>query len=277
MRMSMWVVVASLALASACSTEEKPFIEPEETWPKPVFTTLEDMAVDAVILAAPNYTAWWVSLYGSRQSSSSQAISLEGANKAVRFTLYDHHLGAKSLDRMYVSEMGEAFTKYYDVPHDPDLFDGWRSRVLNLAREALKDPKDLWRIYQNHRPAVLDAIRNSGFAYETKDYLIQILPLFDGGPPNPEFLAAKQTYQTTTAVYRIAAKQEKEVGYQKVWALYEEAERARKRYQGYWEPDFVWNHTFWREFEWAERRRAEGGDALVATWGKVFQDIAESL
>lgn len=155
-------------------------------WPMPTFHNMDNMAIEAVIQLAPTHIIKFAYRGGAQ-------VDLDSANTAVRFAFYEQHLGPKWSERMYAAQMGKEYAD--NCPYQPELFTGWRTHALNIARNALKSPDRLKRTYQRHKAMVLAAIRGSGLGPRTKAYLQRIAPLFDGRPPNAELLAARQAYK----------------------------------------------------------------------------------
>lgn len=178
---------------------------------------------------------------------------LDWANKWLRHEVFARQLGAGWYGRMYAAQMGRGYaspaTLYAviggeerGIPYQPELV-GWRRRVMEVARDYLRDPDRLEATYRRLKSPLIAAIKSDRRTYTSAKARLEgdIIPFFQ--VPRP--LAMEQVVATLSAADNY------------------DLSNAERRKQA--------------ACKWMLRRQAEGGDALVAAWGRVFADIARSL
>ena len=202
-----------------------------------VKTQLDKLVTDAVINSAIESLA-----------EDNYYVETEGATWTVcmkaRHAVFQAKLGKDWFNKLYASlaaanENDHTYNLYVYV---------W---IMKTARDGLDTPKELKAAYAHHKGTALEAVRKNGIEKKVRDLIVVVFPYFDGGVPVNE-TALIEAYHNASS-----------------WSAREGLYEALKLH-GLDIGDV-------RAWEFVERRRAEGGDALVAAWAEVMNDFAESL
>ncbi len=122
----------------------------------------------------------------------------------------------------------------------------WYKGIMNTARVSLDSPEELKAAYLRHKDAALKCVSNNGIQKEVRDQIFRILPYFNG-------MAADSTIAFLKTSH--------DVSYQRGALLF---------------PHWLGIEDL-RAYEFAERRRAEGGDALVSAYAEIMTDFVATL
>lgn len=117
----------------------------------------------------------------------------------------------------------------------------WRDLLFYDAREYLKSPENLWIAYRAHKQDIVDGVVAQQGQVEMREYLTAIAKYFA-----PAQIANDDMCPYKLTTHKINTSRGKDA------------------------PD-------WYAYEFAERRRKEGGDKLVAMYRQVIIDLAQSL
>lgn len=116
----------------------------------------------------------------------------------------------------------------------------WRNSLFSVMRTYLKNPKVLWSVYQLYKPVIIEGIKAEGGQVEMREYLDAISKYFASDND------VRKEMRRSIAAYKAATN------------------------RGETAPD-------WYAYEFAERRRAEGGNKLVKEYRKILWDLSDSL
>jgi hypothetical protein len=139
-----------------------------------------------------------------------------------------------------------------------------KERAMAIARETLRSPDCLKAKYKEHRGTVLTEIRRRELGPIVSQVLFEIRPCFD---------------QLSMAGFvRITMRQTLEEKLKKAedaWSYPDSRAQIDELEQKIEATGVTRSHLL--AYEWAERRRAEGGDELVQAWGEIIEDMAVTL
>lgn len=113
----------------------------------------------------------------------------------------------------------------------------WRNLFIEDARAYMKNPANLWTTYLTNKQSIVDGLKDASSTNEARIYLKSIEKYFPASKETADFM-------------RLNISQLKK--------------------------DLGVGHD-WYAYEFSERRRHEGGDALVQMWGNVIRDLSASL
>jgi len=147
-----------------------------------------------------------------------------------------------------------------------DAYDVWRVRVLDVARRHLADPGRLEATWRKNKPAVLEEIQRAERGNQVRRALLdQVIPLFS----EPVSAEVRAVNAEVSAAWEIAdATEYGTVCWRANHDNFAEIEGRLEELPGVSDV---------RTLQWRLRREAEGGDALVAAWRGIFEDLAEAL
>ena len=175
-----------------------------------------------------------------------------------------------------------------------DRWQDWRSSIMEPVRAYLADPEHLFAMYMRHKDVMVQELMAAGMATAVKSFLKEeAIPAFT--QPIRPFIASrldeirwleneaekarKALDQLSQAVLRDFTAKEKTDEYRRWRVLYDARWDARNSLReslmasiGEASADAQLYLVPWRL-----RRHAEGGDELVATWGRIFVDLERSL
>jgi len=116
----------------------------------------------------------------------------------------------------------------------------WRKSLFASARAYLKNPDVLWSVYQLYKPVIIEGIKAEGGQTEMREYLDAISKYFASDSD------VSKEMRRSIASYKAATNRGKP------------------------SPD-------WYAYEFAKRRRAEGGAKLVRKYREILWDLSTSL
>lgn len=173
--------------------------------------------------------------------------NLEKANYIFRHAVLKQQAGEKFYDLMWEyagflqEDSVDQSEKYYVFLTE---MISWRKEVLNTARTYLSNPQNLWFTYNRVKPLALWLIRKNCNVREVVGYLnFVLLPIFQ--PLAVTQISCQSAGKNCSCSYSVRLS------------------------------NFQADNQY--EYEWMMRRRAEGGEQIVATWRNVFLDMAKSL
>ena len=116
----------------------------------------------------------------------------------------------------------------------------WRNSLFAVMRAYLKNPEVLWSVYQLYKPVIIQGIKAEGGQTEMREYLDAISKYFASDND------VCKEMRHSIAAYKAATN------------------------RGETAPD-------WYAYEFAKRRRAEGGAKLVLKYREIIWDLSTSL
>lgn len=122
-----------------------------------------------------------------------------------------------------------------------------RMGAMDLIRHELETPDGLKKAYGRYKLTAFKEVRNRDVRGVVSDRIASILPYFDGTVPQEKVQILKE-HHGSTFPYR-----------------YEDLLKKGL------------DITDLRAYEFAERRRAEGGNELVAAWAEILNDFAKTI
>ena len=126
-------------------------------------------------------------------------------------------------------------------------------RIMDTARRELGTSEGLRKAYVRHKTTVFQCVKDNDIEHEVAEKIAGITPYFYGTMPDSTIALFKAYYKADTESYSAT-----------------EAAWREIRAHGLTISDL-------RAYEFVERRRAEGGDALVAAWAWVLTDFGLTL
>ena len=126
--------------------------------------------------------------------------------------------------------------------------------IMDVARRSLDTPEELRVAYFRHKDVALKCVSNNGINQEVRERISYVLPYFNG--------TALMEKDAMISAYHDASASG--------WSTSLEAMYKDLVQRGL-------NISDVRAWEFAERRRAEGGDALVSAYAEIMTDFMTSL
>jgi len=225
------------------------------------------------------------------------------ANKSGRFAVYEQVFGENWYKLVYHAN---AMTFHPDDWWRRDRDSGekyttepWniRQHLMGTLREELSSPNKLERRWLKVQRKLIGALKARGVSGQAKADLQSVLPYFDGSLDRDarEDLAVYAKLNEDETVARAAlelfseryCQRRQKLGVDRPgscynygdfdqipeWTKWSEIYGQRQQ----WEQRFHQDGVDFFTYQWVERRRAEGGDDLVAAWARVIAEAIEAL
>ena len=164
------------------------------------------------------------------------------------------------------------FRNYPPLKGDESSDETLRQQVFDTVKSYLANPKQVRAVYRNFKQAALDEVRKKSAVPGVKKHLERVLNIFKGKGKAARF--ASPEYSRLLQLASLADScWEEQKKYKPCKPLYQTHEKMREQFQettGLPENDLMaWN--------WIQRRRKEGGDALANAWIEITEDFLRSL
>ncbi len=154
------------------------------------------------------------------------------------------------------------------IDTDVDFGSHVQHKVLEIARQELRDPQELEERYKQSKQLVLDAVVRHELVSQIKPMLMQ-LHLWLSGSVDAEKLTAMRQWSHQ---YRYRVPLCHECGSEFVNAQFHELDTIM-----HFGEKHGLSHSDRLSFEFTNRRRVEGGDLLVQKWAEIVEDFYNSL
>jgi len=141
----------------------------------------------------------------------------------------------------------------------------WRDAILDVARRHLSSPARLNQVYVRHRAAIVDGLTEKGRAVTVRKVLEdRVIPALKA----PISDAVRVQHDVTSRAHAEADAMPSELGdcQQTLWYRYR---TEQGRFSDLTDEPYL--------LQWRMRREAEGGQALVSAWIRVFDDLVKRL
>jgi hypothetical protein len=205
---------------------------------------------DSVVNETINYA---VRLLESEESLTESSF-LERVMSKARYQVFEEKFGKDWHTIMYGSlalAAGDP-TRYWGKEGYTLDAAAFRALVMSVAREALKTPTGIKGVYSLYKGRMLWEVKQGGASVRAKSVLESTLPFFDGTLPEVK----KELLNIRLSLSR---------------------EGVLGGYDAYLRDNFNISETDIYYFEFVERRRAEGGNALVKAYSEIIKDFLASL
>jgi len=198
----------------------------------------KDAVTRGVIYTAANRTAQMVKSHrATLNAGTDHALNSYSAILMTWGTTIDTRWGKDGFEKMTCAR-GRANCKM--SAGEKQQMRQWRNSLFADARSYFKNPDVLWSTYQTHKQTIIEGVKAAGGQTEMREYLSVISKYFSSDQN------VRVEMHRSLAAYKAATSK---------------GENA---------PD-------WYAYEFAERRRSEGGDKLVQMYNKIIIDLAASL
>jgi len=195
----------------------------------------------------------------------------------ARWEIFDRFLGGEKVawSVMYVSMWLEnpkedSWSRSVGLPGSllVKVWD-WRQSLLDTFREHMRDPAQLWNLYSQWKSSILFQITLKGARELAKKQLREFRPYF-AGEIDPAYKKLAEDFLAKERMRDKCRKLADTTGLNSSeWCSIEssakyEAESKISSHQDEFDMDY---------YSFVERRRAEGGDELVAMYLKILDDF----
>ncbi len=245
------IVTAALTISlAACAATTPHIVKAGNAATTAIFEQIE-MGVMKVLVrqAIRKYSGSWL-------GGENLEINSKVASSFVRREVFSKLLGGEEVMRQMVDDSQVEYLMF-------------RTATMEIAREYLRDPQRLLNIYTSLKPVIVEGLAAAphDLGPRVARFLNKVVLPYLENPPDPEVIELMEKAQLAVENWEHPEKDES-VHEEMQDNLYDEMLRTR---------DALRRSTKDVEIlEWVERRRGEGGDALVEAWAQVLRDIVRS-
>lgn len=254
---------------------------------KPDLTNLETEVIAG--LAKP-ITPWTIITYDTVKKATKESLnppgeafshemSLIDSNTEARFAVFEKFLGPNWHFPMYAAMPGVGVEDtFYDegLPHHL-INRVWTFRylVMETARSQLSDPTRLKATYLLYKSAIIQVIKDEGAKRRARTLLTRVLPFFAGKISKNDREIFKTRRRLAMGVESCEANATADTRDTICRPYHNNLYKFEENYIHLPAESNRFEES--KMYEWVERRRTEGGDALVAAYTWCIQDMLNSI